>query len=59
MVASQMGIIIFLGASVGKYLDQRYATTKAWYTLTLTLVAVLVALYSVIKQVNKLNDDQS
>jgi len=59
MVASQMGITIFLGASLGKYLDQKYHTTKAWFTLSLTLIALLVALYSVIKQVNKLNDDQN
>jgi len=59
MVASQMGITIFLGASLGKYLDQKYHTTNAWFTLSLTLIALLVALYSVIKQVNKLNDDQN
>jgi len=58
MVASQMGITIFLGASFGKYLDAKYATTKPWFTISLTLFSLVASLYSVIKQLNKLNDDE-
>ncbi|MBL6658259.1 MAG: AtpZ/AtpI family protein [Flavobacteriales bacterium] len=58
MVATQMGVTIFLGASLGKYLDQRYSTPKPWFTISLTLFSLLVSLYSVLKQVNKLNDDE-
>ena len=57
MVATQMGVTIFLGASLGKYLDERYSTPKPWFTISLTLFSLLVSLYSVLKQVNKLNDD--
>jgi len=58
MVATQMGVTIFLGASLGKYLDERYSTPKPWFTISLTLFSLLVSLYSVLKQANKLNDDE-
>jgi F0F1-type ATP synthase assembly protein I len=58
MVATQMGVTIFLGASLGKYLDERYSTPKPWFTISLTLFSLFVSLYSVLKQVNKLNDDE-
>jgi F0F1-type ATP synthase assembly protein I len=58
MVATQMGVTIFLGASLGKYLDERYSTPKPWFTISLTLFSLLVSLYSVLNQVNKLNDDE-
>jgi F0F1-type ATP synthase assembly protein I len=56
-VASQMGITIFLGAHLGKYFDARYHTEKAWFTIALTLFALLISLYSVLKTLNKLNND--
>jgi len=58
MVATQMGVTIFLGASLGKYLDERYSMLKPWFTVSLTLFSLLVSLFSVIKQVNKLNNDE-
>ena len=56
-VASQMGITIFLGASLGKYLDAKYQSEKPWFTITLTLFALLISLYSVLQTLNKLNND--
>jgi len=56
-VASQMGITIFLGAALGKYLDAKYQTEKSWLTITLTLFALLISLYSVLQTINKLNND--
>ena len=56
-VASQMGIIIFLGANLGKFLDAKYQAEKAWFTITLTLVALLLSLYSVLQTLKKLNND--
>ena len=58
MLASQMGITVYLGAYLGKYLYEKYATQKAWFTISLTLFSLVISLYSVIKQVNKLNDDK-
>ena len=56
-IASQMGITIFLGASLGKYLDAKYQSEKPWFTITLTLFALLISLYSVLQTLNKLNND--
>ncbi|MDP4662771.1 MAG: AtpZ/AtpI family protein [Salibacteraceae bacterium] len=52
----QMGVTIFLGAYFGKWLDGEYPADKKWFTMIFTLLAVGASLYSVIKQVNKLND---
>jgi uncharacterized membrane protein YfcA len=52
-----MGITIFLGAYGGKWLDERYPSDKKWFTMLCTLLSVAIALYMVLKQVNKLNED--
>ena len=56
-VATQMGITIFLGASLGKYLDAKHQIEKPWLTISLTLFALLISLYSVLQTLNKLNND--
>ena len=56
-VASQMGITIFLGANLGKFLDAKYQAEKAWFTIALTLFALLISLYSVLQTLTKLNND--
>lgn len=57
-IATQMGVTIFLGAYAGKWLDQKYPSDKKWFTIGLTLLSVAIALYSVLKQVNKLNNSE-
>ena len=57
-VASQMGITIFLGAYFGKSLDAKYHTDKAWFTIAFTLFALLISLYSVLKTLNKVNNEE-
>ncbi len=55
-VATQMGITIFLGAYFGKWLDEKYPSDKKWFTMGLTILAVGIALYNVLRQVNKINN---
>ena len=55
-IGAQMGVTIFLGAYIGRWLDDAYPSDKKWWTIGLTLFSVVVALYSVLKQVNKLNE---
>jgi uncharacterized membrane protein YfcA len=57
-IAAQMGVTIFLGAYFGRWLDQQYPSDKKWFTMIMTILAVVVSLYLVIKQVNKLNQDE-
>ena len=54
-IAIQMGVIIFLGARGGQWLDENYADSGTTYTIVLTLLSVAVSMYLVIKQTKKLN----
>lgn len=54
-IAFQMGITIYLGAYFGKKLDAHFETTKT-FTLILTLLALLISLWSVLAQLKKIND---
>lgn len=54
-VGLQMGITIYLGAYFGKKLDAHFQTSKT-FTLILTLVALVISLYSIIQQLKKINE---
>jgi len=54
-IAVQMGVIIYLGARAGQWLDEEYENEKNSYTIILTLLAVAISMYLVIKQTKKLN----
>jgi F0F1-type ATP synthase assembly protein I len=55
-IAAQMGITIFAGAYLGKYLDLEYPSNKKWFTMLFTLLGVGISLYVVLKQLNKINE---
>ena len=57
-VGIQMAATIFLGAFLGRYLDDKYPMEKKWWTIGLTIFAVAISLYNVLKQVNRLNDSE-
>lgn len=50
----QMGATIYLGFKLGEWLDYRLKT--AFLTITITLVAIFLATYLLIKQAQKIND---
>jgi F0F1-type ATP synthase assembly protein I len=54
-VGIQMGVTIFLGAKLGKWLDAKYPNDHNWFTIGITLFAVGVSLYNLIQQVNRIN----
>jgi|TARA_B110000879_G_scaffold68388_1_gene95750 F0F1-type ATP synthase assembly protein I len=54
-IGAQMAATIFLGAILGRYLDDTYRSDKKWFTIGITLFAVAISLYNVLRQVNKLN----
>lgn len=53
--AAQMGVTIYLGTYLGKKLDVIYPNEKNYFTILLTLVGVFVALFVIIKQLNRIN----
>ena len=54
-IPAQMGIVIFLFAYLGQYLDEKYKSEN--YVKIFTVVGVFLAMYNVIRQVNQLNKD--
>jgi membrane protein DedA with SNARE-associated domain len=55
-VAFQMGITIYLGVYFGKKLDVYFQTSNKTYTIILTLVALLISIWSVLVQLKNIND---
>ncbi len=54
-IGLQMGATIYLGAMLGKFLDGKFPNKKNWFTIGLTLFAVALSLYNVLRQVNRIN----
>jgi len=54
-VGAQMGVTIWLGAQLGKWLDEKYPLDKNWFTIACVLFAVGISIYNLIVQVNRLN----
>jgi hypothetical protein len=52
-MATQMGITIGLGVWGGMKLDEKFSDGGKGFTLTLSLVSVIVAMYMVIKDLIK------
>ena len=50
----QMGLTIYLGYILGVWLDGRYE--KSFFEPSVTIFAIFASIYSLIKQVNKLNE---
>ena len=51
----QMGVIIFLGAFFGDFLDKKYNNNPLWFTIFLSLFAIASSLYYVFKKIK--NED--
>jgi F0F1-type ATP synthase assembly protein I len=56
----QMGVIIFLFAYLGRWLDEKYPNTHALYVKILTLIGVAIAFYNLnrqLKEINKIDNE--
>jgi membrane protein DedA with SNARE-associated domain len=49
----QMGLTIYLGFLLGEWLDTKFEAS--FLTETITLLAIFLAMYSLIKKANKIN----
>lgn len=56
-LATQMGGIIYVGNLLGVWLDERYANEAGVYQKGVTLAAVFLSIYQVIRQVSKDSND--
>ena len=53
-----MGVIIFVFAYGGQWLDDKYPNPSRVYTKVITIVGVFLALYNVYRQVNELGKSE-
>lgn len=54
-IAFQMGITIYLAVYIGKKLDEKYPNDKNWFTIGMTFLGLIIALYAVVVQSKKIN----
>jgi len=55
-IAIQMGVIIYLFVLSGKWLDTNYNNGNELYVIITTLLGIVISLYLVIKQANRINN---
>ncbi|MBP6557844.1 MAG: AtpZ/AtpI family protein [Flavobacterium sp.] len=51
----QMGVIVFLFAYLGRWLDEKYSNPHNIYVKILTLVGVAIAFYNINRQLKEIN----
>ena len=56
-IAIQMGVVIWLGSILGKYIDSKTERYDELWSNIITLIAVLLAMFSVIREVIKISKD--
>jgi membrane protein DedA with SNARE-associated domain len=54
-IAIQMGVIIYLAAKAGIWLDEHYQTEKRLFTAICTLLGVGISLWVVLRQLKRMN----
>ena len=54
----QMAGTIFVFAMLGRWLDEKYPSEKKWWTIGLVLFATVMSMYNILRQVNKMNQDE-
>lgn len=52
-IGIQMGLIIYLGNLLGRWLDSKFTLT--FLETTITMIAIFAAMFSVVYQVNRFN----
>lgn len=54
-IAIEMGVIIYLAARAGMWLDANYGSGKRLFTAGCTILGVAVSLWVVLRQIKRLN----
>ena len=55
-IAIQMGVTVFLGAYLGKYLDMKYSYSKKWFTMLFTILSIGISIYFILRQLKRINE---
>ncbi|MCF6131494.1 AtpZ/AtpI family protein [Flavobacterium wongokense] len=54
----QMGIIVFLSAKLGQWLDYKFINKHNIYVKILTIVGVIIAFYNIARQLKEINKSE-
>ena len=54
-IGLQMGVTIYLAATLGKWLDAKYTESNT-YTIILTLLGVVLSFYSLLRQIKNIEN---
>ena len=54
----QMGIIVFLFAQLGQWLDHKFLNKHTIYVKILTMVGVALAFYNIVRQLKEINKSE-
>jgi len=58
-ISTQMGITIYLFIYFGKKLDANYSNGGKLYTTVFTLLGLAISLYNLLRQLNKINEQDN
>ncbi|GGC81836.1 hypothetical protein GCM10011508_06430 [Flavobacterium lutivivi] len=50
-----MGVIVFLFASLGNWLDEKYPNSNDWYVKIFVMLGVAIAFYNINRQLKEIN----
>jgi len=56
-IAFQLGATIYLAAYIGKWLDNKFLMEKKIFTLVLILIGLIASIWSIVKQLDKINNE--
>ncbi len=56
-IGFQLGATIYFAAYVGKWLDNKYLMEKKVFTLIFILVGLIASIWSIVKQLEKINNE--
>lgn len=57
-IGMQIAGTILVFALIGRWLDGKYPSDKKWFTIGLVLFATVMSIYNVLRQVNKMNQEE-
>lgn len=57
-IGVQLGGTLYLASLFGAWIDVKLQLSKPWFTLLLILLALIGFIYSLLKQLNKLNKEE-
>ncbi|WP_456421798.1 AtpZ/AtpI family protein [Lutibacter sp.] len=55
-VVFQMGITIYLGTYFGKWLDNYFQTSNKTFLIITTMLALVVSIWNVLRQLKRINE---